>query len=178
MIPWSITNIAGIPMEDYCKEQDHADIDKDEIITEVRKAGSEVIKRKGATFYAIAMSVNKICDTILRDSNNIMTVSTYLDGTYGIKDVCLSIPCVIGANGIEREVPPALTDDEKEKLTASLVGQATFLSMSRGSVLYGESELIRDGRQNCFYQIRVYDDLGVDIATVSFTGVHIARFKR
>ena len=67
---------------------------------------------------------------------------------------------------------------EKERLTASLVGQATFLSMSRGSVLYGESELIKDGRQNCFYQIRVYDDLGVDIATVSFTGVHIDKFKR
>ena len=119
MIPWSITNIAGIPMEDYCKEQDHADIDKDEIITEVRRAGSEVIKRKGATFYAIAMSVNKICDTILRDSNNIITVSTYLDGVYGIEDVCLSIPCVIGAKGIERIVPPSLTDDEKEKLNAS-----------------------------------------------------------
>ena len=67
---------------------------------------------------------------------------------------------------------------EKERLTASLVGQATFLSMSRGSVLYGESELIKDGRQNCFYQIRVYDDLGATIATVSFTGVHIERFKR
>ena len=50
--------------------------------------------------------------------------------------------------------------------------------MSSGSVLYGESELIKDGRQNCFYQIRVYDDLGVDIAIVSFTGVHIDKFKR
>ncbi|MBR1591717.1 MAG: L-lactate dehydrogenase [Ruminococcus sp.] len=119
MIPWSITNIAGTAMEDYCKDQNHADIDKEEIILEVRKAGSEVIKRKGATFYAVAMSVNKICDTILRDSNNIITVSTYLDGTYGISDVCLSIPCVIGANGIERAVPPALTDDETEKLRAS-----------------------------------------------------------
>jgi len=68
---------------------------------------------------------------------------------------------------------------EKEKLTASLVGQATFLSMTRGKILYGESSLIKDGRQrqNCFYQIRVYDDLGKDIATVSFTGVHIEKFK-
>ncbi len=66
---------------------------------------------------------------------------------------------------------------DKERLTASLVGNATFLSMSRGSVLYGESRLIKDGRQNCFYDIRVYDDLGKDIATVSFTGVHVDRFK-
>ncbi len=66
---------------------------------------------------------------------------------------------------------------DKEKLTASLVGNATFLAMSRGSVLYGESQLIKDGRQNCFYNIRVYDDLGKDIATVAFTGVHIDAFR-
>ncbi len=118
-IPWSLTNIAGIPMEEYCKDQEHADIDEDEIINEVRTAGAEVIKRKGATFYAIAMSVNKICDNILRDANNIMTVSTMMNGKYGISDVCLSLPAVIGANGIEKEVTPTLTDEEIEKLKAS-----------------------------------------------------------
>ena len=118
-IPWSLTNIAGIPMEEYCSDQDHADLDEDEIIEEVRKAGAEVIKRKGATLYAIAMSVNKICDSILRDANNIITVSTLMDGRYGISDVCLSLPAVIGSNGIEREVSPKLTDDEVAKLQAS-----------------------------------------------------------
>ncbi len=119
MIPWSITNIAGISMEEYCKEQDHADLDEDEIVEEVRKAGAEVIKRKGATFYAIALTVNKICDNILRDANNIMTVSTLIKDRYGINDVCLSLPAVIGANGIEKEVTPTLTDDELKKLQAS-----------------------------------------------------------
>ena len=118
-IPWSLTNIAGIPMEEYCADQDHADLDEDEIINEVRTAGAEVIKRKGATFYAIAMSVNKICDSILRDSNNIITVSTMMNGKYGIDDVCLSLPCVIGSNGIEREVSPKMTEKEIEKLRAS-----------------------------------------------------------
>ncbi|MBQ3947585.1 MAG: L-lactate dehydrogenase [Ruminococcus sp.] len=118
-IPWSITNIAGIPMEEYCEDQEHADLDEDEIIEEVRKAGAEVIKRKGATFYAIAMSVNKICDSILRDANNIITVSTLMDGRYGISDVCLSLPAVLGSNGIEREVSPKLTDDEVAKLQNS-----------------------------------------------------------
>ena len=118
-IPWSLTNIAGIPMEEYCADQDHADLDEEEIINEVRTAGAEVIKRKGATFYAIAMSVNKICDSILRDSNNIITVSTMMNGKYGIDDVCLSLPCVIGSNGIEREVSPKMTDTEIEKLRAS-----------------------------------------------------------
>lgn len=118
-IPWSLTNIAGIPMEEYCADQDHADLDEEEIINEVRTAGAEVIKRKGATFYAIAMSVNKICDSILRDSNNIITVSTMMNGKYGIDDVCLSLPCVIGSNGIEREVSPKMTEEEIEKLRAS-----------------------------------------------------------
>ena len=106
-------------MEEYCEDQDHPDLDEDEIIEEVRKAGSEVIKRKGATFYAIAMSVNKICDSILRDANNIITVSYMIEEKYGISDVCLSLPAVIGSNGIEREVYPKLTDDEIIKLQAS-----------------------------------------------------------
>lgn len=118
-IPWSLTNIAGIPMEEYCADQDHANIDEDEIIDEVRKAGAEVIKRKGATFYAIAMTVNKICDSILRDTNNIITVSSLVNDKYGINDVCLSLPCVIGSNGIEREVFPKLTNAEVEKLQNS-----------------------------------------------------------
>ena len=65
---------------------------------------------------------------------------------------------------------------EKEKLTASLVGQATFLAMTHGSELFGEAHLIKDGRQNCFYEVRIYDDLGKDIAVVSFTGAHIDKF--
>lgn len=126
-IPWSLTNIAGIPMEEYCADQDHADLDEEEIINEVRTAGAEVIKRKGATFYAIAMSVNKICDSILRDSNNIITVSTMMNGKYGIDDVCLSLPCVIGSNGIEREVSPKMTEEEIEKLRASAKALRTVI---------------------------------------------------
>lgn len=64
---------------------------------------------------------------------------------------------------------------DKEMATVSLVGQATFLSMSRGSVLYAEAKLIKDGRTNCFYNVSITDDLGKKIAEVSFTGAHIAR---
>lgn len=118
-IPWSLTSIAGVEMDEYIEAQDHTDLDKDEIIEKVRKAGSEVIKRKGATFYAIAMAVNKICDSILRDANNIITVSYLIQDKFGINDVCLSLPAVIGSNGIERDVSPKLTDEEIEKLQAS-----------------------------------------------------------
>lgn len=119
MIPWSLTNIAGSPMEEYCAEQDHAELDEDEIIEEVRRAGSEVIKRKGATFYAIASTINKLCDDVLRDSNNIRTVSFLMTGKYGISDVCLSLPAVIGGKGIIKEIFPNMTEPEVAKLRAS-----------------------------------------------------------
>jgi len=118
-IPWSLVNIAGIPMEEYCAAEEHETIDKDEIIDEVRKAGGEVIKRKGATFYAIALTVNKICDSILRDAKNVITISTIVNDKYGVDDVCLSLPCVIGGDGIEKVLTPTLTEEEKIKLQES-----------------------------------------------------------
>ncbi|MBQ8905948.1 MAG: L-lactate dehydrogenase [Ruminococcus sp.] len=124
MIPWSLTNIAGMQMQEYCTniclhhnrcgKTEIEDIERD-----VRTAGAEVIKRKGATFYAIALSVNKICDVILRDAQNILTVSTLVNGRYGIHDVCLSLPCVIGGHGVERELTPPLLPEELEQLQAS-----------------------------------------------------------
>lgn len=119
MIPWSITNIAGIDMEEYCNTEAHKEINKDAVEQEVRGAGAEVIKRKGATFYAIALSINKICDTILRDSKDVISVSTLINGSYGINDVCLSLPCIIGGSGIEKVLTPSLTDEETEKLRTS-----------------------------------------------------------
>lgn len=64
---------------------------------------------------------------------------------------------------------------DKERLTVSLTGQASFLSMSKGSVLYAETKLIKEGRNNCFYEVMITDDLGKDIAVVYFTGVHLDR---
>ncbi len=64
---------------------------------------------------------------------------------------------------------------DKEKLTVSLVGQANFLSMSKGTVLYAEAKLIKEGRTSCLYEVMITDDLGKDIALVSFTGMHIDR---
>ena len=64
---------------------------------------------------------------------------------------------------------------DKERLTVSLTGQASFLSMSKGSVLYAETKLIKEGRNNCFYEVMITDDLGKDIAVVYFTGAHLDR---
>ena len=64
---------------------------------------------------------------------------------------------------------------DKEKLTVALVGQATYLSMSKGSVLYAEAKLIKDGRTNCFFEVMITDDMNKNIAVVSFTGAHVDR---
>ncbi len=124
MIPWSLTNIAGMEMDEYCTDfcPRHNACGKKEIasiLTDVRTAGAEVIKRKGATFYAIALSVNKICENILRDAHTILTVSVLTEGRYGIDDVCLSLPYVVGGHGIERAITPPLLPGEIEQLHAS-----------------------------------------------------------
>ncbi len=124
MIPWSLTAIAGMQMEEYCCNicDEHNSCNKSELYAmedDVRTAGAEVIKRKGATYYAIALSVNKICDVILRDARAVLTVSALINNRYGIDDVCLSLPYVIGGHGIERELTPVLLPEELEKLQAS-----------------------------------------------------------
>ena len=71
-------------------------------------------------YYAIALSVSQIAEAILRDTKMILTVSTLQDGSrYGVKDVCLSLPCVVGANGIEREITPPLLPEEEEAVRKS-----------------------------------------------------------
>ncbi len=133
-VPWSTTNIGGMNIFDYWKSMAHSEeeLDTNAIEEGVRVAGAEVIKRKGATFYAIALSVNKICDTILRDSNSVLTVSTMANGRYGIEDVCLSLPCIVNGHGIVGEINPPLLDEELEKLKKSaealknVIAQITF----------------------------------------------------
>lgn len=132
-VPWSTTTIGGMNVSDYWASKGNAEeLDTDAIEESVRVAGAEVIKRKGATFYAIALSVNKICDTILRDSNSILTVSTLANGRYGIDDVCLSLPCIVNGHGIAGEINPPLLEEELAKLKKSadalknVISQLTF----------------------------------------------------
>lgn len=129
-VPWSTTNIGGMDMFEYWRSigRKPEELDTDEIENMVRTAGGEVIKRKGATFYAIALSVNKICETIIRGSNSILTVSTLANGRYGIDDVCLSLPCVVNGQGIVGEITPPLLDTELEKLHKSADTLKEFIS--------------------------------------------------
>ena len=101
---WSATNIAGLSIDDYAKSAgiSFTDADRAEIAEKTRTAGAEVIKLKGATFNGIAVSVSTIAKSLLKGENTIRTVGTVLNGQYGIKDVVVNVPSVVGIDGVER----------------------------------------------------------------------------
>ena len=85
----------------------------------MKNSAYRIIEAKGATYYAIAQAVKRICTAIVRDENTIMPVSTYLDGEYGLRDICLSMPSIVGADGVKKVIEFKLDDDEHKKLMAS-----------------------------------------------------------
>lgn len=123
-IPWSVANISNVPIAE-CQKLittpgiSSPELDLEEIEQYVRKSGGRVIARKGATFYAVSVSVCHICKCILSGIDTTMTVSTMMHGEYGIDDVCLSTVNMIGHNGVRGKVNVSLTDDEVKKLRHS-----------------------------------------------------------
>ncbi len=123
-VPWSIASISNVPIEE-CVDAIRLDgekvepLDFAEVEEYVRRAGSRVIDRKGATFYAVSVSVCHICKALLSGIDTVMSVSTYMHGEYGISDVCLSTLNVVGHNGIRSKVHVKLKKDEIFRLRAS-----------------------------------------------------------
>ena len=89
------------------------------IAAEVKQSAYEIISKKGATYYGIAMSVKRICEAIIRDEKSILPISTMLHGEYGISDVVLSLPCIVGRDGYETKVPIDLDQEEVSNLHES-----------------------------------------------------------
>ena len=125
VIAFSASSIAGIPVRDYCKQCRKCDFKRLENLAEISKsvknAAYEIIKKKGATFYAIALSVEKITDVILNDTHSVLTVSSYIESTLDgqIKDVYISLPCVVSRSGIERRLDVNYSLEESVKLIES-----------------------------------------------------------
>lgn len=117
-VPWSLANIAGVPMSDCAKFFGTEEIVYDDVENHVRTSGAQVIQRKGATFYAIAVSVCHICERILHGIDTVLPVSTMMHGEYGVDDVCLSTLNLVGKEGV-RKVNVPLTDEEQAKLQKS-----------------------------------------------------------
>lgn len=117
VVPWSIANISNVPVEDYGKSLNHADgfypeFKKNEVEEFVRKSGGRVIRRKGATYYAVSMSVCHLCKCLLSGIDTSLTVSTMVHGEYGLDDVALSLVNIVGKNGIHGKIMVPLTDAE------------------------------------------------------------------
>ena len=118
---WSSANVSGIPLNDFCEMRGHFQHEKatEEIAQRVKNSAYEIIERKKATYYGVAMAVKRICEVIVRDSKAILPVSTMRHGEHGMRDVVLSMPCVVGKDGIETMVPIPLNEEEEEKLRES-----------------------------------------------------------
>ena len=89
------------------------------IADDVKNSAYDIIEKKGATYYGIAMSVKRICECIMRDEKSILPISSMMHGEYGISDICLSMPTVVGREGVETRVPIQLNEQEESALSAS-----------------------------------------------------------
>lgn len=118
---WSSANVSGIPLNDFCEMRGHYQHDEatQAIADKVKNSAYEIIEKKKATYFGIAMAVKRICEVIIRDEKSILPVSSMMHGEYGVDDVVLSMPAIIGKNGVETLVPIPLDDEEMQALQES-----------------------------------------------------------
>lgn len=118
---WSSANISGIPVNEFCELKGHFDHENamKEIADNVKNAAYEIIQKKQATYYGIAMSVRRICEAVIRDEKSILPVSRMIHGEYGLDGMALSLPAIVGKDGVEAAVPAKLSDEELAALRKS-----------------------------------------------------------
>ena len=122
---WSSANISGIDLTDYCMIKKIYDYKArlDNMFEEVRTSAYKIIENKGATYYAVAAAVQRIVESIVRDEESILPVSTLVEGHYDLNNVCLGVPSVIGRKGVRSVLDIPLSESEYEALHKS----ATYL---------------------------------------------------
>lgn len=122
-VPFSQLNLSTKNVEEFFNDErfhgDYKREDVEKIIEKVKDSGAEVIKAKGATYYGIGMSLVRITKAIFGDENSVITVSSRLNGEYGLRDVYLGLPAYVNRNGVRKILPLNLTDEEIEKLNNS-----------------------------------------------------------
>ena len=129
---WSRANVAGLPLASYAAQQaiPFDDAARAEVFRLTRDAAYAIIERKGSTYYAIASGLVRICEAILRDQRTILSVSSRIEGAYGIDDVCLSLPTIVDSAGASSVIELELSQDEESALRHS----ADVLRVARASV--------------------------------------------
>ena len=131
-IPWSLASVSGCDLALYedlmIKSGSIEPLDKEDTLKYVQKSGGEIIAKKGATFYAVSVSVMKILKKLTAAYDSFATVSSLMHGEYGVEDVCLSAMTVIGPNGVKGKVPVKLTAEEEEKMRYSANALKTVIA--------------------------------------------------
>ena len=118
---FSSANVSGVPLSDFCEMRGHYHHleSQNRIQEQVKNSAYEIISKKHATYYGIAMSVRRICEAIVHDEKSILPVSVMMHGENGIDGVCLSMPAIVGAEGFEQHVPMPLSEEETAQLHRS-----------------------------------------------------------
>ncbi|HHU27844.1 TPA: L-lactate dehydrogenase [bacterium] len=122
---WSVTTVGGMPLLDYCNTCGKCNYNNkkhlEELLDKVRGAAYEIIERKGATFYAIAISINKIVEVILNNQNSVLTVSSYIESMFDnqISNVYLSLPVVVNSKGVKNIITLNYSDEEIKQIVKS-----------------------------------------------------------
>ncbi len=118
---WSGANVSGVPLDHFCELRGHFDhpAANDRLYRQVRDSAYEIIARKGSTYYGVAMAVTRIALAVVRDEHSILPVSSLMSGLYGLDDLCLSLPAVVGRTGVETVLDLALSPLEQSDLLRS-----------------------------------------------------------
>ena len=121
VLTWSLVSVAGMPLEEFCRLRNITidETTKKDIDERVRRAAYSIIAGKGATYYGIGSALARIVDTILKDQRSILTVCTPVPDLLGVKDVTVSLPHLVGGQGILATFPPPLNQVEQHLLRAS-----------------------------------------------------------
>lgn len=118
---WSSANVSGVPLSTLCEMRGHYNHvgNTESIADQVKNSAYEIIAKKDATYYGIAMAVKRICQAVVRDEKSILPISRRMHGEYALEDVVLSMPAIVGAGGVETPIPISLDEKEVTKLHES-----------------------------------------------------------
>ena len=120
---WSMAHIGGVRLQEFAplKNKPYDQNEMNKLFVSVRDAAYEIIKRKGATYYAIGLGLLSIVEAILGNYRSVLSISTLMTGQYGVQDICLSLPCVVGVHGVEEVLTLTMNREEEEGFHASAV---------------------------------------------------------
>lgn len=121
IVLWSQANVSGIPLHKFCELRgffDH-DYETSKIALDVKNSAYEIINKKRATYYGIALSTKRIVDAIINDEKSILPISSYIDDEYGMDDIALSLLSIVGKEGLISHIPIKLSKEEELKLKES-----------------------------------------------------------